>query len=145
MDIFEYQRSKQMKTDAPLALRMRPETLEEFVGQGHIVGKNTLLYRAIKADKLRSAILYGPPGTGKTTLAHVIACTTKSEFTRLNATTSGIKDIKAVVDGAKALAGMTGQRTILFIDEIHRFNKSQQDALLPHVEDGTVILVGATT
>ena len=134
-----------MKRDAPLAARMRPETLEEFVGQEHIAGEKSLLYRAIKADKLSSVIFYGPPGTGKTTLAQIIAKSTKSEFVQLNATTSGIKDIKAVIDDAKSLLGMTGKRTILFIDEIHRFNKSQQDALLPHVEDGTVILIGATT
>jgi putative ATPase len=145
MDLLSYQREKLMKTEAPLALRMRPERLDEFVGQKHIVGKNTLLYRAVMADKLRSAILYGPPGTGKTTLAQIIACTTKSDFVRLNATTSGTKDIRAVVDSAKSLMGMTGQRTILFIDEIHRFNKAQQDVLLPYVEDGTVTLIGATT
>ncbi len=145
MDLFEYQRNNRMKTHSPLAARMRPETIEQFVGQEHIAGENKLLYRAIKADKLTSVIFYGPPGTGKTTLAQIIAKSTKSEFVQLNATTSGIKDIKAVIDEAKALIGMTGQKTILFIDEIHRFNKSQQDALLPHVEDGTVILVGATT
>ncbi|MDR2903629.1 MAG: replication-associated recombination protein A [Clostridiales bacterium] len=145
MDLFDFQRENRMKKEAPLAARMRPETLEEFAGQEHIVGKDTLLYRAIKADKLTSAVFYGPPGTGKTTLAQIIAKTTKSEFIQLNATTSGIKDIKAVVDEAKALMGLTGKKTILFIDEIHRFNKSQQDALLPHVEDGTVILIGATT
>jgi len=145
MDLFDMQREAKMKKEAPLAARMRPLVLEEFVGQGHIVGKGTLLYRAIQADKLRSIILYGPPGTGKTTLAQIIANTTKSEFVQLNATTSGIKDIKQTVEDAKALMAMTGRRTILFVDEIHRFNKSQQDALLPHVEDGTVILVGATT
>jgi len=145
MDLFDYTRGQTLKTDAPLAARMRPETLGEFIGQEHIVGRNTLLYRAIAADKLTSIILYGPPGTGKTTLARIIANTTKSGFTQLNATTSGIKDIKATVDEAKTDLAMTGKRTILFIDEIHRFNKAQQDALLPHVEDGTVILVGATT
>lgn len=145
MDIFEYRREQSMKKEAPLAARMRPETLDEFVGQEKIVGKNTLLYRAIKADKIQSVIFFGPPGTGKTTLAQIIANTTKSEFVRLNATTSGIKDIKTTVDNAKALMGMTGRRTILFVDEIHRFNKAQQDALLPHVEEGTVILIGATT
>jgi len=145
MDLFDMQREAKMKREAPLAARMRPLSLSDFVGQEHIVGRNTLLYRAIQADKLRSIILYGPPGTGKTTLAQIIANTTKSEFVQLNATTSGIKDIKETVENAKALIGMTGRRTILFVDEIHRFNKSQQDGLLPHVEDGTVILVGATT
>ncbi|MDR1704703.1 MAG: replication-associated recombination protein A [Clostridiales bacterium] len=145
MDIYEYRREQSMRTEAPLAARMRPAALEDFVGQEDVVGKNTLLYRAIKADRLSSIILYGPPGTGKTTLAQIIANTTKAEFTRLNATTSGIKDIKAVVDNAKALMGMAGRRTILFVDEIHRFNKAQQDALLPHVEEGVVILIGATT
>jgi len=124
---------------------MRPKTLEGFLGQEGIVGKDTLLYRAIKADRLPCMIFYGPPGTGKTTLARIIANTTKSNFTQLNATTSGVKDIKAVVDTANTSLGTSGRRTILFIDEIHRFNKAQQDALLPHVEDGTVILIGATT
>ena len=145
MDLFDLQREENLKKGAPLAARMRPETLIEFAGQEHIVGEGTLLYRAISADKLRSVIFYGPPGTGKTTLAHIIANSTKSNFTRLNATTAGVKDIKSHVDSAKALIGMTGQRTILFVDEIHRFNKAQQDALLPFVEDGTIILIGATT
>ncbi len=145
MDLFEYQRQNKLKKEAPLASRVRPQTLSDFLGQEHIVGKGTLLYRAIMADKLTSIILYGPPGTGKTTLAKIIANTTKSNFVQLNATTSGIKDIKATVDSAKSSLGMTGTRTILFIDEIHRFNKTQQDALLPHVEDGTVVLIGATT
>ena len=145
MDLFDMQREAKMKKEAPLAARMRPLSLSDFVGQEHIVGRGTLLYRAIQADKLNSIILYGPPGTGKTTLAQIIANTTKSEFVQLNATTSGIKDIKETVENARALAGMTGRRTILFVDEIHRFNKAQQDALLPHVEDGTVVLVGATT
>lgn len=145
MNLFDYQREKNMKKEAPLASRLRPKTLEEFVGQEHIVGKNTLLYRAIKADKLTSIILYGPPGTGKTTLAKIIANTTKAHFKQLNATSSGVKDIKETIEDAKTSYGMNGRRTILFIDEIHRFNKSQQDALLPYVEDGTVILIGATT
>ncbi|KAI4453801.1 werner helicase-interacting protein 1 family member [Holotrichia oblita] len=145
MDLFDMQREKTLKKESPLASRMRPEKLEDFLGQEHIVGKDTLLYRAIKADKLPCVVLYGPPGTGKTTLAKIIANTTKSIFTQLNATTSGIKDIKATVDEAKSDLGVSGKRTILFIDEIHRFNKAQQDALLPHVEDGTVILIGATT
>ena len=131
--------------DSPLAARMRPTTLEEFVGQRHIVGKDKLLYRAIKGDRLSSVIFYGPPGTGKTTLAQIIAHTTSSTFRQINATTAGIKDIKEVVQDAKDRLGMYGKKTILFIDEIHRFNKTQQDALLPHVEDGTVILIGATT
>lgn len=145
MDLFDYQRNKQLEKEAPLAARMRPRTLSEFAGQSHIVGTNTLLYRAIKADKLTSIVLYGPPGTGKTTLARIIANTTKSDFVQLNATTSGIKDIKETVDSAKSLLGRAAKRTILFIDEIHRFNKTQQDALLPHVEDGTIVLIGATT
>lgn len=145
MDLFEYNRSLQGGKDAPLAARMRPTTLEEFVGQEHIVGKGKLLYRAIKSDRLSSVIFYGPPGTGKTTLAKIIANTTKSKFRQINATTAGIKDIKETVEDAKAELGMYGKKTILFIDEIHRFNKNQQDALLPHVEDGTIILIGATT
>ena len=145
MDLFEYNIENNMRKNAPLAARMRPETLEEFAGQEHIVGKGKLLYRAIKADQLNSVIFYGPPGTGKTTLAKIIANTTKRSFVQLNATTSGIKDIKDVVTDAKMRNGMNGEKTILFIDEIHRFNKTQQDALLPHVEDGTVVLIGATT
>ncbi len=134
-----------MEKESPLAARMRPKTLEEVVGQQHIIGKDTLLYRAIKADKLSSVIFYGPPGTGKTTLAKVIAGTTSSEFTQINATTAGKKDMEEVVAKAKDMQGMYGKKTILFIDEIHRFNKSQQDYLLPFVEDGTVTLIGATT
>ena len=145
MDLFEYNRSLQGGKDAPLAARMRPATLEEFVGQEHIVGKGKLLYRAIKSDRLSSVVFYGPPGTGKTTLAKIIANTTKSKFRQINATTAGIKDIKETVEDAKADLGMYRTKTILFIDEIHRFNKSQQDALLPHVEDGTLVLIGATT
>ena len=145
MDLFEYNIENNIRKNAPLAARMRPETLEEFAGQEHIVGKGKLLYRAIKADQLNSVIFYGPPGTGKTTLAKIIANTTKRAFVQLNATTSGIKDIKDVVTDAKMRNGMNGEKTILFIDEIHRFNKTQQDALLPHVEDGTVVLIGATT
>jgi len=145
MDLFEYNIENNMRKNAPLAARMRPETLEEFAGQEHIVGKGKLLYRAIKADQLNSVIFYGPPGTGKTTLAKIIANTTKRVFVQLNATTSGIKEIKDVVSDAKMRNGMNGEKTILFIDEIHRFNKTQQDALLPHVEDGTIVLIGATT
>ena len=134
-----------MEKESPLAARMRPRTLDEVVGQEHILGKDKLLYRAIQADKISSVISYGPPGTGKTTLARVIANTTSAEFTQINATVAGKKDMEEVVEKAKATQGMYGKRTILFIDEIHRFNKSQQDYLLPFVEDGTLILIGATT
>ena len=145
MDLFEYMRSNNMEKEAPLAARMRPRTLEEVVGQQHIIGKDKLLYRAIKADKLSSIIFYGPPGTGKTTLAKVIAGTTSAEFTQINATVAGKKDMEEVVAKAKDNQGMYGRKTILFVDEIHRFNKGQQDYLLPFVEDGTIILIGATT
>lgn len=145
MDLFEYMRKSNMEKESPLAARMRPTTLDEVVGQQHIIGKDKLLYRAIKADKLSSIIFYGPPGTGKTTLAKVIANTTSAEFTQINATVAGKKDMEEVVEKAKNTQGMYGKRTILFIDEIHRFNKGQQDYLLPFVEDGTVILIGATT
>ena len=134
-----------MEREAPLAARLRPRTLDEVVGQQHIIGRDKLLYRAIKADKLSSIIFYGPPGTGKTTLAKVIAGTTSAEFTQINATVAGKKDMEDVIKAAKDTLGMYGKKTILFIDEIHRFNKSQQDYLLPFVEDGTVILIGATT
>ena len=134
-----------MKDESPLASRLRPTTLDEVVGQQHIVGKDKLLYRAIKADKLSSIIFYGPPGTGKTTLAKVIANTTSAEFMQINATSAGKKDMEEVVAAAKNNQGMYGKKTILFIDEIHRFNKGQQDYLLPFVEDGTIILIGATT
>ncbi len=145
MDLFEYMRATNMEKESPLAARMRPRTLEEVVGQEHIIGKDKLLYRAIKADKISSVIFYGPPGTGKTTLARVIANTTSAEFVQINATVAGKKDMEEVVAKAKDSQGMYGKRTILFIDEIHRFNKSQQDYLLPFVEDGTLILIGATT
>lgn len=145
MDLFDYMRDNTMKKEAPLASRLRPMTLEEVVGQSHIIGKDTLLYRAIKADKISSILFYGPPGTGKTTLAKVIANTTSSIFTQINATSSGKKDMEAVIEEAKNNLGSYGKRTILFIDEIHRFNKGQQDYLLPYVEDGTIILIGATT
>lgn len=145
MDLFEYMRENTQKKESPLASRLRPETLDEIVGQQHIIGKDKLLYRAIRADKLSSLILYGPPGVGKTTIAKVIANTTKAEFTQINATCAGKKDMEAVVAQAKQSFGMYGKKTILFIDEIHRFNKGQQDYLLPFVEDGTVILIGATT
>lgn len=145
MDLFEYMREQNMQNESPLASRLRPITLEEVVGQQHIIGKDKLLYRAIKADKLSSIIFYGPPGTGKTTLAKVIANTTKAEFLSINATAAGKKDMEEVVEKAKQSQGMYGKKTILFIDEIHRFNKGQQDYLLPFVEDGTIILIGATT
>ncbi|MGN0483366.1 MAG: replication-associated recombination protein A [Lachnospiraceae bacterium] len=145
MDLFDYMRSQNQEKESPLASRMRPETLDEVVGQQHIIAKDKLLYRAIAADQLSSIIFYGPPGTGKTTLAKVIAHTTSAEFVQLNATSAGKKDMEEVVQQAKNNQGMYQKRTILFIDEIHRFNKGQQDYLLPFVEDGTIILVGATT
>lgn len=145
MDLFEYMRGNVQKKESPLAARMRPETLNEIVGQKHIIGEGKLLYRAIKADKLSSILLYGPPGTGKTTIARVIANTTKADFTQINATAAGKKDMEEVVKQAKEAMGMYGRKTILFIDEIHRFNKGQQDYLLPFVEDGTIVLIGATT
>lgn len=145
MDLFDYMKETAAETEAPLASRMRPKTLEEIVGQEHIIGEGRLLYRAIKADKLSSVIFYGPPGTGKTTIAKVIANTTSADFLQLNATTAGKKDMEGAVEQAKERLGMYGKKTILFIDEIHRFNKGQQDYLLPFVEDGTVILIGATT
>ena len=145
MDLFDYMRQTNQEKEAPLAARLRPRTLDEVVGQQHIIGKDKLLYRAIQADKLSSIIFYGPPGTGKTTLARVIANTTSAEFMQINATVAGKKDMEEVVAKAKDNRGMFGKKTILFIDEIHRFNKSQQDYLLPFVEDGTLILIGATT
>ena len=145
MDLFDYMREKKSEKESPLASRLRPTSLEEVVGQQHIIGKDKLLYRAIKADKLSSIIFYGPPGTGKTTLAKVIANTTSAEFCQINATVAGKKDMEDVVQKAKNNMGMYGKKTILFVDEIHRFNKLQQDALLPYVEDGTIILIGATT
>ena len=145
MDLFEYVREKNLEKEAPLASRLRPTTLEEVVGQKHIIGKDKLLYRAIKADKLSSIIFYGPPGTGKTTLAKVIAHTTSAEFRQINATVAGKKDMEDVIKKAQDLKGMYQKKTILFVDEIHRFNKGQQDYLLPFVEDGTIILIGATT
>ncbi|MEE1079002.1 MAG: replication-associated recombination protein A [Agathobacter sp.] len=145
MDLFDYMREQNKESESPLASRLRPTKLEDVVGQQHIVGKDKLLYRAIKADKLSSIIFYGPPGTGKTTLAKVIANTTSAEFTQINATSAGKKDMEEVVHQAKDNQGMYGKKTILFIDEIHRFNKGQQDYLLPFVEDGTIILIGATT
>jgi putative ATPase len=145
MDLFELQQEKNLRMDAPLAERLKPEKLEDFVGQEHILGKGKLLWRAIIADKITSLLLYGPPGTGKTSLAKVIANSTKSEFVRLNAVTDGLKELREVVARAKNNLGMYNIKTILFIDEIHRFNKAQQDALLPFVEKGTIVLIGATT
>ena len=145
MDLFDYMRETQMEKESPLAARLRPTTIDEIVGQKHILAKDKLLYRAIKADKISSIILYGPPGTGKTTIAKVIAGTTSARFTQINATVAGKKDMEEVVAAAKESYGMYGKKTILFVDEIHRFNKSQQDYLLPFVEDGTVVLIGATT
>ena len=145
MDLFDYLKSENLKKESPLASRLRPETLEEIVGQEHILSEGKMLYRAIKADKLSSIILYGPPGTGKTTIAMVIANTTKAGFVQLNATVSGKKDMEEVVSKAESDLGMYGKKTILFVDEIHRFNKAQQDYLLPFVEDGTIVLIGATT
>ena len=145
MDLFEYMRQSRQETEAPLAARLRPRCLEEVVGQQHIVGKDKLLYRAIKADKISSLIFYGPPGTGKTTLARVIAQTTKADFVHINATIAGKKDMEEGIARAKNNQGMYGKKTTLFIDEIHRFNKGQQDYLLPFVEDGTIVLIGATT
>ncbi|MBQ9062259.1 MAG: replication-associated recombination protein A [Eubacterium sp.] len=145
MDIFEYMKTKTLEKESPLASRMRPRTLEEVVGQQHIIGRGTLLYRAIKADKLSSVIFYGPPGTGKTTLARVIANTTSAAFTQINATMAGKKEMSEAVQAAQDRMGQYGKRTILFVDEIHRFNKAQQDYLLPYVEDGTLTLIGATT
>ena len=145
MNLFDYMRESKMESESPLASRLRPKTLDEVVGQQHIVGRDKLLYRAIKADKLGSIIFYGPPGTGKTTLAKVIANTTSADFRQINATVAGKKDMEEVVHAAKDNMGMYGKKTILFVDEIHRFNKGQQDYLLPFVEDGTLILIGATT
>ncbi|MBN1429375.1 MAG: AAA family ATPase [Anaerolineae bacterium] len=145
MDLFEFSRQEQFKQEAPLARRMRPRSFEEFAGQEHIVGPGKLLRRAIEADQLTSIILWGPPGSGKTTLASIIASHTASEFVTLSAVLAGVKDLREVIGSAKERHKLYGRRTVLFVDEIHRWNKTQQDALLPHVEDGTVILIGATT
>lgn len=145
MDFFEFAQRQAQEKESPLAARMRPTTLDEVVGQQHIIGKDKLLYRAIKADRLSSVLFYGPPGTGKTTLAKVIAHSTRCEFKQINATSAGKKDMEDVIEEAKRTLGGYGRRTMLFIDEIHRFNKGQQDYLLPFVEDGTIILIGATT
>ncbi|MGD9049435.1 MAG: AAA family ATPase, partial [Anaerolineae bacterium] len=145
MDLFDHARREQIEREAPLAARMRPRTLDEFFGQEHVVGPGRLLRRAIQADQLSSVIFYGPPGTGKTTLAAVIANTTRSHFETLNAVLAGVADIRRVTKEAQDRRALHGQRTILFVDEVHRWNKAQQDALLPWVENGTVILIGATT
>ena len=145
MDFFEQAMNDRLEREAPLAARMRPRTLDEFIGQEHIVGPGRLLRRAIQADQLSSVIFYGPPGTGKTTLASVIANTTKSHFITINAVLAGVKDIRAAISDAQERRGLYDQRTILFVDEVHRFNKAQQDALLPWVENGTIVLIGATT
>ncbi len=145
MDLFDYMNEQKSEKEGPLASRLRPRSLEEVVGQQHILGKDKMLYRAIKADKLSSVILFGPPGTGKTTIAQVIAASTKANFRQINATTAGKKDMEEVVEEARMARASYGTKTILFIDEIHRFNKAQQDYLLPYVENGTVILIGATT
>jgi putative ATPase len=145
MDLFEANRRRQLDDVAPLATRMRPRSLDELVGQESVVGPNTLLRKAIEADRLSSLVLWGPPGSGKTTLAQIVAQTTKAAFAAVSAATSGVADLRKAISDAKDRLGMHGQRTVLFIDEIHRFNKGQQDAILPHVEDGTVILIGATT
>ncbi len=145
MDLFDHARQEQIAREAPLAARMRPRTLDEFVGQEHIVGPGRLLRRAIQADQLSSLIFYGPPGTGKTTLARIIANTTQAHFIAINAVLAGVKDIRRAIADAQERRKLYGQRTILFVDEVHRFNKAQQDALLPHVENGTIILIGATT
>ncbi len=144
MDLFDYMRENALRQEAPLAVRMRPQSLEEIAGQAHILGKDKLLYRAVKADAVGSMILYGPPGCGKTTIAEVISRETQSDFCRLNATTAGKKEMEEVIQRAKENFGR-GRRTTLFVDEIHRFHKGQQDFLLPYVEDGTIALIGATT
>ncbi len=144
-DMFDYARQQRQQRSAPLADRMRPRTLDEFAGQDHIIGPGRLLRRAIEADQLSSIILWGPPGTGKTTLANVIAHSTARHFSRLNAVTAGVKDLRELIAAAQERLGMYGQGTVLFVDEIHRWNKNQQDGLLPYVEDGTVVLIGSTT
>jgi putative ATPase len=145
VSLFDARYQELLEREAPLAARMRPRTLDEFIGQEHILGPGRLLRRAIQADQLSSLIFYGPPGTGKTTLARVIANTTRGHFIAINAVLAGVKEIRAAIEEAQARRGQFGQRTILFVDEVHRFNKAQQDALLPWVENGTVILIGATT
>lgn len=145
MDLFDLNREQQLSKEAPLPARMRPRKFAEFVGQEHIVGEGRVLRRAIEQDQLPSIILWGPPGSGKTTLAYVIASVTKSHFSPVSAVNAGVADLRKVAEEARTRRGMQGQQTILFIDEIHRFNKAQQDAILPHVENGTITLIGATT
>ena len=145
MDLFTHGRKQQIEKESPLANRMRPRTLDEYVGQEHIIGPGRLLRRAIQADQLSSLIFYGPPGTGKTTLAKVISNSTQSQFLEINAVLAGVKDIREAIEMARERRDLYGQRTTLFVDEVHRWNKAQQDALLPHVENGTIILIGATT
>ena len=145
MDLFDLQRKRQLESEAPLAARMRPQDFDEFVGQEHIVGPGRVLRKSIEADQLFSIILWGPPGSGKTTLARIIANTTRSHFSPISAVTAGVADLRRIIEEARERRALHGQRTILFIDEIHRFNKAQQDVILPHVEDGTVVLIGATT
>lgn len=145
MDLFEANRAQQLASRGPLAARMRPRSLDELVGQQHVIGPGTLLRKAIEADRLSSVVLWGPPGSGKTTLARIVAATTKAHFVSVSAVSSGVADLRKAISEARDRLGMHGTRTLLFIDEIHRFNKSQQDAILPYVEDGTVILIGATT
>jgi len=144
-DLFEQSSQARLAHEAPLAARMRPRSFDEFVGQEHIVGEGRVLRKSIEADQLPSIILWGPPGSGKTTLAHIIASVTKSHFSPVSAVASGVADLRRIVDEARERRGLHQQRTILFIDEIHRFNKAQQDAILPYVEDGTITLIGATT
>src|SRR5206468_11725022 len=145
MDLFNDVRKKNFARVAPLAVRMRPRTLDEFVGQQHFLAPGKLLRRMLEADRLMSVIFYGPPGTGKTTLAELIANYSKSHFEQLNAAGVGVKEVRAILDAAKERLGSGGQRTVLFLDEIHRFNRAQQDILLPDVEAGYIILIGATT
>ncbi len=145
MELFQQSQRGERERTAPLAARMRPRTLDEVIGQAHLLGPDRLLRRAIETDTLTSAILYGPPGTGKTSLAHVIAQVTRAHFEPVNAVTTGVADLRRLIEEARERRALYGTRTILFIDEIHRFNKAQQDVLLPHVEDGTVVLIGATT
>jgi putative ATPase len=145
LDMFDAQRRDRLSQNAPLATRMRPGALDDLVGHEDVVGPGTLLRTAIEADRLSSIILWGPPGSGKTTLARIIASTSKSHFVQLSAVSAGVADLRAAIKEAGDRLGVSGQRTVLFIDEIHRFNKAQQDAILPHVEDGTVVLIGATT
>jgi putative ATPase len=145
MDLFGDIRKKNLDAAAPLAVRMRPRSLDEFTGQQHFLGPGKLLRRMLEADRLSSVIFYGPPGTGKTTLAQIIANTTKSHFDQVNAAAVGVKEVRAILDTAKERLANTGQRTVLFLDEIHRFNRAQQDILLPDVENGLILLIGATT